>query len=138
MGCDRIKKNAKPQIPMFQSTHPHGVRRRYAHDRHFGQPVSIHAPTWGATFVRDCANGKDLVSIHAPTWGATLLIDYQYFMYKVSIHAPTWGATAATSCVEDTTIVSIHAPTWGATPRTISSEWRLNCFNPRTHMGCDP
>ena len=36
-----------------------------------GWPVSIHAPTWGATiYIRQDAGMVD-VSIHAPTWGAT-------------------------------------------------------------------
>ena len=33
----------------FQSTHPHGVRRKVAAPTLTGKPVSIHAPTWGAT-----------------------------------------------------------------------------------------
>ena len=34
--------------------------------------VSIHAPTWGATFAVWDLNHIIQVSIHAPTWGATL------------------------------------------------------------------
>ena len=37
------------EIVMFQSTHPHGVRRRAAFALACVCPVSIHAPTWGAT-----------------------------------------------------------------------------------------
>ena len=56
----------------FQSTHPRGVRqlRRQNDGRH--EPVSIHAPAWGAT----AGSAKQWrcrlpVSIHAPAWGAT-------------------------------------------------------------------
>ena len=33
--------------------------------------VSIHAPTWGATYLAYLVVDWRLVSIHAPTWGAT-------------------------------------------------------------------
>ena len=33
--------------------------------------VSIHAPTWGATFGKVEVFDSTVVSIHAPTWGAT-------------------------------------------------------------------
>ena len=35
---------------LFQSTHPRGVRRSGRHPQHRPFPISIHAPTWGATF----------------------------------------------------------------------------------------
>ena len=35
-------------------------------------------------------------------------------------------------------LVSIHAPTWGATYYPVGRRHRRGCFNPRTHMGCDP
>ena len=34
------------------------------------------------------------VSIHAPTWGATFDAAYKDELFAVSIHAPTWGATS--------------------------------------------
>ena len=34
-----------------------------------------------------------VVSIHAPTWGATFTTCSDNLILKVSIHAPTWGAT---------------------------------------------
>ena len=120
----------------FQSTHPHGVRLislviirvwlSFNPRTHMGcdaaymaaaksHDVSIHAPTWGATylpcvpfFLHACfnprthmgcdvykdENGKtQIVSIHAPTWGATHIVIWAYQNHIVSIHAPTWGAT---------------------------------------------
>ena len=34
--------------------------------------------------------------------------------------------------------VSIHAPTRGATRKTAAGPGPGDCFNPRTHTGCDP
>ena len=56
----------------FQSTHPHGVRL----DRRLAQlapsPISIHAPTRGATNYQDSVILPTVkISIHAPTRGAT-------------------------------------------------------------------
>ncbi len=123
---------------MFQSTHPRGVRRKDHHRRDHRQPVSIHAPAWGATRSARSVAGSSWVSIHAPAWGATvggaalfctprcfnprtrvgcdqMLLSKARRDDSVSIHAPAWGATAAGQC------------RWG--------RWR--CFNPRTRVGCD-
>ena len=35
----------------FQSTRPHGARHKDGNVHWFGEKVSIHAPTWGATNV---------------------------------------------------------------------------------------
>ena len=59
-------------IDMFQSTHPHGVRR---------SDGRVYSDDWS-------------VSIHAPTRGATRSKRSGIFTFKVSIHAPTRGATA--------------------------------------------
>ena len=34
--------------------------------------ISIHAPQWGATEVKEEINPMANISIHAPQWGATL------------------------------------------------------------------
>ena len=41
-----------PSKMVFQSTHPRGVRRYDSNPSYSLQPVSIHAPTWGATCLR--------------------------------------------------------------------------------------
>ena len=59
------------QEPQFQSTLPQGERPytlRYAWLRN---PISIHAPTRGATRARDNQRTRVKISIHAPTRGAT-------------------------------------------------------------------
>ena len=78
--------------PLFQSTHPCGVRLQreicasggYGFnprtrvgcdqrniDRSYDLFVSIHAPVWGATYFPNCVFKICFVSIHAPVWGAT-------------------------------------------------------------------
>ena len=55
----------------FQSTHPHGVRRRAETSPMTLRNVSIHAPTRGATQFKRWKFVNGRVSIHAPTRGAT-------------------------------------------------------------------
>ena len=38
-----------------------------------------------------------MISIHAPTWGATYKSDATATAFSISIHAPTWGATVKPS-----------------------------------------
>ena len=56
----------------FQSTHPHGVRHGIILGIYSCVPVSIHAPTRGATYCRCYQIDDYQVSIHAPTRGATV------------------------------------------------------------------
>ena len=157
MGCDLSNSFAPGTIAWFQSTHPHGVRRYFGgilRDR----PVSIHAPTWGATRQTVQAVGCHRVSIHAPTWGATL--------GPVSAGGRGWFQSTHPHGVRrgraysDVTVVEFQSThphgvrltrkssvlrTWGFNPRThMGCDPRLSphrsataCFNPRTHMGCD-
>ena len=55
----------------------------------------------------------------------------------VSIHAPTRGATDFPVFTYSSIPVSIHAPTRGATHTTGDYTTISECFNPRTHTGCD-
>ncbi len=58
---------------MFQSTRPRGARLDVKRLTECFLLVSIHAPTWGATFAKEAAHAVAAdVSIHAPTWGATV------------------------------------------------------------------
>ena len=60
------------------------------------------------------------VSIRAPAWGATFLKEEIAQPFKVSIRAPAWGATRLLVLVGQFSIVSIRAPAWGATPSSIT------------------
>ena len=101
--------------------------------------ISIHAPTWGATFGggflvtdflfqsthprgvrRQDGHGqhcRSAISIHAPTWGATSRTRSRSSRRPISIHAPTWGATGRHIGLLPVPGISIHAPTWGATQK---------------------
>ena len=135
------------------------MRPCFVRPRYKRGTVSIHAPTWGATPIRQRQDHHISVSIHAPTWGATLLLDRvcPLFLFqsthphgvrhsihqnltnvsRVSIHAPTWGATSLCVSLGLSFDVSIHAPTWGATLLGGVRASTQKSFNPRTHMGCD-
>ena len=76
------------------------------------------------------------VSIHAPVWGATTDWRVTPNGEVVSIHAPVWGATRSSACLPAPYGVSIHAPVWGATKRKLTGR-PIQCFNPRTRVGCD-
>ena len=91
-GATELNAFREKDVNEFQSTHPRGVRHYQPEYRstptsfnprtHVGcdvisryssffSPVSIHAPTWGATYYCWYCIGYTIVSIHAPTWGAT-------------------------------------------------------------------
>ncbi len=78
---------------MFQSTRPRGARPAEQGLQAADVEVSIHAPAWGATYLKDEAAQLWRVSIHAPAWGATADLQEQLGTLYVSIHAPAWGAT---------------------------------------------
>ena len=135
------------------------MRQSISNRKHIRITISIHAPTWGATFryrtlivltsfqsthprgVRlTSIEVKDVIShisIHAPTWGATCYICEPVAAKKISIHAPTWGATYISYPLANENNISIHAPTWGATCQTLTLFFVFGNFNPRTHVGCD-
>ena len=103
--------------------------------------VSIHAPTWGATFV-DRANARFKVfQSTLPHGERRCFLVCRIHGNRVSIHAPTWGATSpcrrgpwlwcfnprshmgsdfSTSTFDPSPRVSIHAPTWGATDNSLN------------------
>ena len=52
VGCDTEQIGFIKVLPMFQSTHPRGVRHPRLYRVHHWHEVSIHAPTWGATHIQ--------------------------------------------------------------------------------------
>ena len=79
-------------------------------------PISIHAPTRGATKAGEISTEELGISIHAPTRGATHIVIWAVHRYKISIHAPTRGATLKQCRVKRQNIPN---------------------FNPRSHKGSD-
>ena len=142
---------------LFQSTHPHGVRLFYTTmtrirtcfnpRTHTGcdkyqrlcltslQRFNPRTHT-GCDEVKFCAEIEERMFQSTHPHGVRLNQINQSVGSRVSIHAPTRGATEALSVINATLPVSIHAPTRGATLSRPHSS-RDNCFNPRTHTGCD-
>ena len=124
-------------MALFQSTHPHGVRRQsnwqllllqsFNPRTHMGcdeHAVGSHIHGIG-------------VSIHAPTWGATVHRRGHHADNEVSIHAPTWGATSVRGMkLPDFKFQSTHPHGVRQFFLLISFSIYIG-FNPRTHMGCD-
>ena len=81
------------KISGFQSTHPHGVRPKtfsikYEFVKSFNPRTRMGCDVDGRLPYMSLA-----VSIHAPAWGATQLQHALSLLIRVSIHAPAWGAT---------------------------------------------
>ena len=121
---------------VFQSTHPRGVRRSGSSASIGSAPVSIHAPTRGATRVGQDYERFTKVSIHAPTRGATVCFYYPAPSVKFQSTHPRGVRHAGASRNE-----------WGkwfqsTHPRGVRLKRHgltilFSSFNPRTHEGCD-
>ena len=120
-------------------------------------PVSIHAPTGGATRMSDVKiiilefqftrpqgarrkrsynNLSVLVSIHAPTGGATFKLTVFHTCCRVSIHAPTGGATEPEKIFRKESEFQFTRPQ-GARHFLTSHSPNSSCFNSRAHRGRD-
>ena len=78
------------------------------------------------------------ISIHAPAWGATWVLDKDCSLVLISIHAPAWGATGQLSCFV------VHKPFQSTLPRgerpvidQLLKKYPVD-FNPRSRVGSDP
>ena len=77
------------------------------------------------------------ISIHAPTRGATVHLVVHFYCNFISIHAPTRGATANKINYIADLKISIHAPTRGATRSGRGIGQVLDYFNPRSYKRSD-
>ena len=136
-GCDITLALKIIMLLKFQSTHPRGVRLYKTDASDFPLPVSIHAPTRGATPQGTCTSPLEVVSIHAPTRGATALSAQQKADFTFQSTHPRGVRLFVPPVYEQVQHVSIHAPTRGATFGSSLNITRWTCFNPRTHEGCD-
>ncbi len=116
-GSDPFSPRRFLKYSRFQSTLPQGERHFTILHIAATLPISIHAPTRGATNDTATYTDAQLISIHAPTRGATDAgklpgrrdVDFNPRSHKgsdlmernynatlgISIHAPTRGATMA-------------------------------------------
>ena len=136
-GCDGMVVTVTTIRRMFQSTHPRRVRRM-ASPVIWLPPVSIHAPTQGATSSSGSNTAPPALfqSTHPRRVRPSTARPWPRWCH-VSIHAPTQGATPWLSKAErSAAFQSTH-------PRrvrrcAVGAALRVRCcFNPRTHAGCD-
>ncbi len=123
---------------VFQSTHPHGVRLGEVWfcwlGRHGGFNPRTHTGCDSRSYTQHVFI---MVSIHAPTRGATLHGPVLRRGIRVSIHAPTRGATEFMHFCSDMLMFQSTHPHGVRLVSTINTR-SPDCFNPRTHTGCDP
>ena len=125
------------QAIKFQSTHPRGVRRCALDITRGDFFISIHAPTWGATFTM-IGSETALFNFNPRTHvGCDLQICKGSLATLISIHAPTWGATSESKTPVLTKKFQSTHPR-GVRHWTADISLSILNFNPRTHVGCDP
>ena len=79
----------------------------------------------------------DPISIHAPAWGAT-----NPWALPTSCHT-NFNPRTRVGCDHSyclgikRLLISIHAPAWGATCHNLFLPFCQDYFNPRTRVGCD-
>ena len=124
-------------------------------------PVSIHAPAWGATRLRqtsswarrrfnprarvgrDAERAAEIVRRHRFNPRARVGRDPHRRaagdgMGTVSIHAPAWGATSINFDFATLSKVSIHAPAWGATAFSAPPSMSSSSFQSTRPRGARP
>ena len=122
---------------LFQSTLPQGERRINAPVSVVLMPISIHAPTRGATRGSRPVPGNQEISIHAPTRGATCCMLTKRKRQKISIHAPTRGATPSEACSSSYSSNFNPRSHKGSDACFVPSVCSNTNFNPRSHKGSD-
>ena len=122
---------------MFQSTHPHRVRRNLQTSSNwYGEFQSTHPHRVRRAPVRFPSRSYEFQSTH-PHRVRLSKPKECLLAVLVSIHAPTQGATAKRNkfCCEclfqSTHPHRVRRRSWG------SKRLEKLCFNPRTHTGCD-
>ena len=124
-------------MALFQSTHPHGVRRLCCWSILHTQLVSIHAPARGATMSKGNQMSIFDVSIHAPARGATHCCAIFTLDYCFNPRTRTGCDLRIALNLRFANDVSIHAPARGATHLRSFRCVSYPSFNPRTRTGCD-
>ena len=116
MGGDAVTGCRDRRRSLFQSTPPHGGRRRRALRACPALAVSIHAPAWGAT---------------------AAAAGYQATRQLFQSTPPHGGRPGRSTGLSELSAVSIHAPAWGATRPRSRDRRGDDCFDPRPRMGGD-
>ena len=102
--------------PLFQSTHPRGVRPEVYAAPARAERISIHAPARGATIFCVLDRTVYLISIHAPARGATSAAAFLCWRDEHFNPRTREGCDSTASIVTELSLsISIHAPARGAT-----------------------
>ena len=101
------------------------------------QPISIHAPTRGATRIAYQHNKPNRISIHAPTRGATRVKKLSMRSWQFQSTLPRGERPFCIYQCSCIVRISIHAPTRGATSCSHGGHYFRFDFNPRSHEGSD-
>ncbi len=100
----------------FQSTPPHGGRPGVGVDGHRGEAVSIHAPAWGATSRRQEDRESHCGFNPRPRMGGDSHKPHQVRRTSRFNPRPRMGGDLGVFATVGRDVrVSIHAPAWGAT-----------------------
>ena len=114
---------------------PRGATRLNEHQTQ-NRNVSIHAPTWGATFSAWTRSNSLMFQSTLPR-GERLFTNFLIlFIMSVSIHAPAWGATGP-SPTDDQLMQFQSTLPRGERRHTRCAPYCPDCFNPRSRVGSD-
>ena len=100
-------------------------------------PISIHAPTRGATETGAHQSNEFVFQSTLPREERQYSINTIRIICSISIHAPTRGATGFFNKGGLLSWISIHAPTRGATSNPCVKCVHIPYFNPRSHERSD-
>ena len=121
---------------LFQSTRPRGARPLACYRLIAKSGFNPRAHV-GRDPKATAAKTTAQVSIHAPTWGATYPNSEPLPGYPFQSTRPRGARPKARKPGSPESPVSIHAPTWGATIPYDVLRLLKSCFNPRAHVGRD-
>ena len=124
-------------LTVFQSTHPHGVRRHCKNFRFSKFKFQSTHPHGVRRYSVSYFKVVLMVSIHAPTRGATIPgINYLIIWMFQSTHPHGVRQSTLILSTVGTKFQSTH-PHGVRQQETTLSPGTYICFNPRTHTGCD-
>ena len=137
VGCDRPHRRHRCNRSYFNPRTPVGCDGHHTRRKLPENPISIHAPQWGATYGAAPIQIFLFISIHAPQWGATIFrrclitnhIEFQ------STHPSGVRQTYDFREIMSGEFQSTH-PSGVRHGRQYIRQSRKH-FNPRTPVGCD-
>ena len=136
-GVRRRKRKKRPRKRLFQSTHPHGVRPGTYENYSLCVKFQSTHPHGVRHLVLDTVKTASSFQSTHPHGVRPGHDRRRAKLDGVSIHAPSRGATSKLRRLTPQRKVSIHAPSRGATIQRSGAATEQHRFNPRTLTGCD-